>query len=117
MKQVIGIIIGLLILAGSLLVKVHLQSRELVSNNHTLNEELMRANLELGRARTQFGNANSYINELDNKLQKEIKERKAAITRIGQLEAILLAHNSGDIETNIELQPEDSIPIENGGLV
>jgi hypothetical protein len=47
----------------------------------------MAANLAKGRAETQFGEANKYIGELENKIQEEIKARNAEITRYGELRA------------------------------
>ena len=52
-----------------------------------LQEQLMEANLEIGRAKTQFGDAEKYVNELEESLQSEIKARNAEITRYGKLEA------------------------------
>lgn len=48
-----------------------------------LNEQLMEANLEVGRAKTKFENANKHIKSLEQQVQKEVKARKAVLTRIG----------------------------------
>ena len=70
-----------------LLGKVGCQNIELKNRTSQLNQELMKSNLALGRAETQFGNANKYIKELEQAQQNEIKQREAIATRYGEIEA------------------------------
>lgn len=81
------LVIGLAV-STVLLGKIIWQERQLKSANSQLNKELMKANLEIGRAHTEFGNAMKYANMLEDELDKEIKERNARITRYGELEAL-----------------------------
>ena len=64
------------------------------------NKQLMAMNLEIGRAKTEFGNANKYIGELEDELQNEIAEREAVVTRYGELRAeySVLAKSRGNAE-------------------
>ncbi len=84
----IGLTVALA-LSGGLLGKVGCQNMELDSANARLNKELMQANLELGRAETKFGDAKKYAGKLESAVRKEIEDRDAALTRVGELEARL----------------------------
>lgn len=75
------------LLSTGLLGKVGCQNFELQATNEKLNKELMQSNLELGRAKTEFGDANKYIKTLEQGIQDEIKEREATATRYGILQA------------------------------
>jgi hypothetical protein len=72
------LIVGLVVSVG-LVTKVGCTNAELKGTVDALNEEKMQADLELGRANTRFGNAEKYIGELEETIQSEIKERKAAV--------------------------------------
>lgn len=74
-------------LAGALglLGKVAWDKRELNHVNSALNEQLMEARLEIGRAHTQFGDAQKYAKDLEKALEEEISNRNAEITRYGEL--------------------------------
>ena len=97
MKLFNYILITILVLAGLLLYRVWSQKRDLTNLNTALNKQLMQADLKIGRAHTEFGDAQKRIKELDEQVQKDIKERKGYLTRIGELEAKLdtTAHGSG----------------------
>lgn len=71
-----------------LLGKVAYTNHKLAKQTTHLSSELMRSNLDLGRAETSFGNAQSKIIKLDSALQKEISQRDALVTRYGELQAI-----------------------------
>ena len=75
--------------ALGLLGKLAWDKRELGRANSALNEQLMQSKLEIGRAHTQFGDANKYVGELETAIQNEIKERDAVITQYSKLEAKL----------------------------
>lgn len=114
MKTYTLIVSILFVLACSVLFKIGKDYYDLRTNNKVLNEELMKANLEIGRAQTKFAKAHTLIKELDETLQDEIRNRKGFITRIGNLEAQLLAKGQGQsvvtvtetIEVPIELKLE-----------
>lgn len=76
------LVLGLVTSIGAL-GKVTYSSWKLRDVNEQLNKELMKANLEIGRAKTEFGDANKYIKSLEEKVQEEIKARDAIVTRIG----------------------------------
>jgi len=54
--------------------------------NNELNQQLMQANLELGKAYSEFGNAQNKIKELDEELKNTIKKNKELLTMYGELE-------------------------------
>ena len=88
MKKVNIVLIVLVVaLVGALglLGKIAWDKRELSRTNTALNEQLMQANLEIGRAHTEFGSAEDYVNELEKALQDEINTRGAEVTRYGEL--------------------------------
>ena len=82
----IGLVIALAAALG-LLGKMAWDKRELGKANSALNEQLMQSKLEIGRAHTQFGNAQAYASDLEKALQDEIDARNAEVTRYGQLVA------------------------------
>lgn len=51
------------------------------------NEELMKGNLELGRANTKFADASKMLSQLSGQIQKEIKDREAVVNLYAVLEA------------------------------
>ena len=88
-----------LLLTLGLLGKVAWTNYQLTSQTEVLNSELMQANLSLGRAETSFGQARDKVDELDGKLQKEIRARSALVTRYGVLQArydVLVAEREAD---------------------
>jgi hypothetical protein len=82
----IGLSVALTLSMG-LLGKVGCNNMELKERTSQLNTELMQSNLALGRAETQFGNAQDYANDLEKGIQEEIDAREAEITRYGELVA------------------------------
>jgi len=80
----VSLVIALAV-ALSLTGKMAWDKRELNRANSALNEQLMQANLEVGPAHTQFGNAEAYAKDLEKGLQAEIDARNAEITRYGEL--------------------------------
>jgi hypothetical protein len=82
----IGLSVTLTLCMG-LLGKVGCDNMKLEKRTSQLNAKLMEADLEIGRAETQFGSAQKYIKELEKTMQTEIKARKAEITRYGELNA------------------------------
>jgi hypothetical protein len=50
-----------------------------------LNSELMQSNLELGKAHTQFGDASKKIDELNAKLQAEIRSHQETVIQYNEL--------------------------------
>ena len=85
----INITLVLLVIAlaavSGLLGKIAWDRRELNRVNNELNEQLMQSKLEIGRAWTQFGDAQSYATKLQKSLQDEINAKNAEITRYGEL--------------------------------
>lgn len=82
-----SILLGLaLVVSLSLLGKAGCDRQELMSANDKLNKELMQADLEKGRALTEFGDAQSHISQLKKEIADEIKEREGVVTRYGELE-------------------------------
>ena len=81
-------VIALIALAIALgfLGQAYLTHSEFRDANDQLNKQLMQADLDKGRALTKFGNAQSYIGQLQGDIATEIKERKAWISRYGKLE-------------------------------
>lgn len=110
--KLLNIVLGLLlVVAGLLLGKIWMQNNELDETNTELNRKLMEANLEIGRAHTKFGNANKYIKELEDEIQKDIKERDGLITRIGKLEAELKTHGGGSGTTVVTIIDEKIVEV------
>lgn len=108
------ILIGALVLATGLLGKIGWQNWELEDSNTMLNRQLMQANLEVGRARTEFGDAEKYIGELEGAIQEEIQDRDATLTRIGTLTAQLRRRSkkSGKAKTVYVEGPTVEVPAE-----
>jgi hypothetical protein len=87
-KYILG---GLLVLCLILAGKILWDKYQLGNLNDALNEQLMTANLEIGKAHTEFGNAQKYIGELEETLQDQIDTNNETLTRYGELEAELEA--------------------------
>ena len=89
---------------GGFTVKAKLDERQAKKVTSTLNKQLMEANLEIGRAKTKFGNASKQIENLEEELKEEIRDRNSVITRFGQLKArynVLASHKT---EASIEIK-------------
>jgi len=104
----------LLAISVGLAGKVLWDKYQLGELNTTLNAQLMEANLELGKAGTQFGDAQDYINLLQKDLQKHIKDNDEILTRYGELEAEYTAvvDNVPATETVYVEGPTIEVPIE-----
>jgi len=112
------LLIGLLALSLSLLGKVGCDRIELQSANEQLNKELMQANLEKGRAETQFGDANKYIKELEDQMQEEIKQRKGVVKQYSKLRARYnLARNKLKAKGKVQLKDLPENPAENNAKI
>jgi hypothetical protein len=99
-----GLIVGLIIVAS--LSYQYYENKQLSAR---LDTELMTANLELGRAKTEYGNANKYIKELEEAIQKEIKEKEAALTLAAKFEASLRIVQAATGSTKIVYLPGEHI--------
>ena len=106
MKQylIIGLLTISLILCGGFIIKMHLDAMETEEVTSELNKRLMEANLEIGRAESQFGDASEHVKHLEKHLKKEIKDRKALLTRYGELKARYDVEVSRKIETRVEIR-------------
>ncbi len=82
--MLVALVLALVVALG-LVGKMAWDKRELGKANSALNEQLMQANLEIGRGHTMFGNAEAYAKDLEEGLQAEINARNAEITRYGEL--------------------------------
>ena len=87
LKGKIAMYVLMTALTGSLglLGKAGCDRHKLQSANDELNKQLMEADLKLGRALTQFGDAKEHIDRLGEDIQEEISKRKAVATRYGEL--------------------------------
>lgn len=86
MKLLQYILIGVLALTLGLLGKVGCQNTELQTSNDKLNRELMQADLDKGRSLTKFGDAGDYIDQLEEKIQDDIKEREGELQLYAELQ-------------------------------
>lgn len=84
-NAVLVILVICLVAAVGLTGKIAWNKFQLNKANAALNEQLMKANLEIGRAHTKFGDADRYAKELEKALKDEIDERDADLTRYGEL--------------------------------
>ena len=87
--------------------KIKQDQAESAKVTSALNKQLMEANLELGRAKTEFGDASKQIEHLEEELKEEIEDRKSAITRFGKLKARYDTLSAHKTEANIQIK--DSI--------
>lgn len=92
------ILLALLVLSIGLSVYIYYGRWKLDKANDQLNEQLMEANLELGKAHTDFGNAQKEISKLDDALRDAINKNNETLTAYGQLKAkyTLLLESSGE---------------------
>lgn len=81
------LLITALAVSLGLLGKAGCDRHNLGNLNDQLNVQLMQADLEKGRALTEFGNAEKYIGELEQEIQDEISERDGQLRLYAQLEA------------------------------
>jgi len=100
---IIGVLTLGLVLCGGLVVKMKLDKLHAEEVSSELNKKLMEANLEIGRAESEFGDASQHIKHLEKHLKKEIKERNALLTRYGELKARYDVEVSRKIETRVEI--------------
>ena len=98
---IIGVLTLGLVLCGGLVVKMKLDKLHAEEVSSELNKKLMEANLEIGRAESEFGDASQHIKHLEKHLKKEIKERNALLTRYGELKARYDVEVSRKIETRV----------------
>jgi hypothetical protein len=82
--------------------------------NNTLNEQLMQANLDIGKAHTQFGNAQNKIKELDKDLQVALKKNGELISAYGKLKAEYKASGKENVNPEIVYVegPAIEVPVE-----
>lgn len=107
----IGLSVALTLCMG-LLGKVGCDNMKLEERTSQLNAELMQADLEKGRAETQFGDAKKYIKELESTVQDEIKAREAEVTRYGELDARYRALKKKKQATKTEIVYRDGPVVE-----
>ena len=109
----IGLGITLTVCLG-LLSKVGCDNMALEERTSQLNTELMKADLDKGRAETEFGEAKDYIKELEDVVQNEIKARRAEVTRYGKLQAQydILKRKKRATKTKVIYKETDSIHTE-----
>ena len=88
----------------------------------TLNENLMKAKLEIGRAKTSFGNASKNVEKLETALKKDIEEKNSLVTRYGNLEARYnklknkRVNATVTIDEEVDLKTCDSLDLKEGQL-
>ena len=82
--------------------------------NGALNEQLMEANLKIGKAHTKFGDAQNKIKELDKDLQVALKKNNELISAYGKLKAEYKAFGKSNINPEIIYVegPAIEVPIE-----
>ena len=73
----------------------------------------MQANLELGRAHTQFGNAEKKVKNLEQDIQDEIKERNATVKMYAELEAKYKVAKRGN-RGKVTVKTRDVVRLVNG---
>lgn len=104
------------LLAVSIIFGVHTfySKWQLNKTNDALNEQLMKANLTIGKAHTQFGDAQNKIKELDKDLQVALKKNGELVTAYGELEAEYKASGKGNVSPEIVYVegPAIEVPIE-----
>lgn len=115
----LGTLVLALLLSVGLLGKVAWDQRLLSQANSEKNQQLMQANLELGKAQTKFGNAQKTIEQLSKELSDQIRKNEEIIQAYGELKADydvlaslppkeIIIHKPGKIitvEKSIHLEP------------
>jgi len=109
-KYLIGLILALCVALG-LLIKIAVTNQALDSANSSLNKKLMEADLTIGRAHTQIGEANKKVGSLSDQLQKEVKELKAQVTMYSELEAKYTVLKKQKGKVVVEYLPGDPIEV------
>lgn len=99
----ISLVLALLLTLG-LLGKVAYGNYQLEESNSQLNEELMTANLEIGKAETRFGNAQKFIKELEENLAIAIKKNNEVVDAYGKLEAEYIVEKSKKSKAKVVYQ-------------
>lgn len=85
-SNILTVILAVAVLmSGGLLTKFSFDKFALEDANAQLNEQLMQKDLELGRAHTQFGDAEKEIKKLSEEIQDEISDREATVEMYGEL--------------------------------
>lgn len=69
--------------------RVAWDKHQILKLHEQFNEELMEANLEIGKAKTRFGEVEKYSKDLEKGIKEEIARNKANINMIGKLKAEL----------------------------
>lgn len=100
-KITIGVLGLLLAVVASTNIKSCINSKKLESKNNELNSKLMEKDLSLGKAHTQFEDAEKYIDELNDKLRKSLDENKELVRAFGKLKAELNTQGSGTGEVSL----------------
>lgn len=87
-KKILSYIFGGLLLVSLIFGGYNLyQKWQYEKLNTELNQQLMEANLKIGKAKSEFGNAQKKIGELDKSLRAEIKKNGEMLIAYGELEA------------------------------
>jgi hypothetical protein len=115
MTKILSYIFGGLLLVALIFGGQTLYSKwQLQDVNNELNKQLMEANLEIGKGKTRFGNAQERISELDSSLRTEITRNNELLVAYGELEAKYEAVSGGTGTGTIT--PVDSVEL-GGALV
>lgn len=93
-KSLLLLVVGLGLIVGG--VWGWIQIKKINDLNTQLNEQLMAAKLEIGKAHTQFGEAQKKIALLDKQLKDEIKAHGELIKQYGELLAQYNASGGGN---------------------
>lgn len=102
-KTLIYILVGCLVISLGLAGKSFYDKLQFNKINIQLNEELMAANLEVGKAKTKFDKAEKYAEMITWELADTVRERDEAITRIGWFQGQLKTKNQQLANTNSDI--------------
>ena len=91
------------IVSVGLFAKNHFVNKKRDALVSSLNKELMKSNLAIGKAETKFGDASTYINELEEKVIKDIKDKKSLVTKYGKLEAKYKSLSNKKVNVKVKL--------------
>lgn len=94
------------ILCLGLLVHDLWSNRKANAENSALNEQLMQANLAIGKAETKFGDTKQFIKSLDKEVQQDIKKADGQVSKFGSGIATLSTTTKIESVGTIELVPE-----------
>lgn len=84
LSWVFGILLTVSVIFGGY--SLYLKNK-LEDTNSALNDKLMEMDLDLGKAHTEFGNAQKHISDLQSKLKDALKDNNELIVAYGELEA------------------------------